>query len=123
MFESDEAFVNALQSHIGSALQTVASRRNGRYDVLYTRNDVTGRFTPADFDRLHDESLLADTSRENTENVFRAGSLNFAIYTFDTAVIVQFSQTSGSLFVGFDNDDVPILPVVELCSEWSQTRK
>ncbi|MFB9806525.1 hypothetical protein ACFFQF_15210 [Haladaptatus pallidirubidus] len=121
MFESDEAFVAALQSHLGSALRTVASRQNGGYEMLYTRKDIAGRFTPADFNRIHDESLLADEPREDAENVFRAGVLNFALYTFDAAVVLQFPSDSGSLFVAFDNDDVPLLPIVEVCTEWMQT--
>ncbi|WP_435154094.1 hypothetical protein [Haladaptatus sp. DFWS20] len=123
MFDSDEAFVSDLQSHLGPALQTVASRRDGGYDVLYVRDDVAGRFTPTDFDRIHGESLLADEPREDTENVFRAGPLNFALYTFDTAVVIQCPEESGPLFVGFDNGDVPILPIVELCTEWAQRRE
>ncbi|SIR12874.1 hypothetical protein SAMN05421858_1529 [Haladaptatus litoreus] len=122
VFDSDEAFVAALQSHLGSALQTVASREDGGYEMLYTREDVTGRFTPADFNRIHGESLLADEPREDAENVFRAGALNFALYTFDTAVVLQFPGESGALFVAFDNDDVPLLPIVEVCTEWMQTR-
>ncbi len=120
MFESDEEFVAALQSRLGSALKAIATQRDGGYEVLYAREDVSGQFTPADFDRIHRASLLDTESREDAENVFRAGSLNFALYTFDRAVVAQFSDVERTLFVVFEDDDVALLPVVELCTEWMQ---
>ncbi|WP_458204708.1 hypothetical protein [Haladaptatus sp. NG-SE-30] len=118
MFESDESFVAALHSQLGPALQVVADSREGRYDLLYTREDVSGRFRSEDFDRIHDDSLLARTERENVENIFRMGNLNFAIYTFDVGVVLQFAEGDRELFIVFDDAEVELLQVVELCSQW-----
>jgi hypothetical protein len=56
------------------------------------RDDVAGKFRSEDFDRIHRESLLAGRERENAENAFRMGNLNFAIYTFDVGVVLQFAE-------------------------------
>ena len=121
MFESNEAFVAALQSHLGPALLVVADAGADGYELLFARDDIDGRFRPADFERIHDESLLRPEAREDAENVFRTGALDFAIYTFDEAVVVQFPNEDGALFVAFSESDVSLLPVVELCSEWVGT--
>ncbi|MFH5799054.1 hypothetical protein [Haladaptatus sp. DYF46] len=118
MFDSEEAFVGALRSRFESSLIAVADGRREEYDLLFSREDVEGRFRPEDFDRIHDGSLLRRDAREDAENVFRAGSLDFAIYTFDEAVVIQFLHGEGSLFVAFEDGDVPLLQAVELCSEW-----
>ncbi len=118
MFESDGAFVSALRSHLGPALQAVADSRDGDYELLYVRDDVAGKFRSEDFDRIHRESLLAGRERENAENAFRMGNLNFAIYTFDVGVALQFVDGERTLFVVFDDADVELLRVVETCSNW-----
>ncbi|WP_458190451.1 hypothetical protein [Haladaptatus sp. NG-WS-4] len=106
-----------MQSQLGSALQVVADSREGSYELLCARDDVTGRFRPPDFGRIHDDSLLAGTDRENAENLFRMGCLNFAIYTFDVGVVLQFAEGDRELFVVFDDAEVELLQVVELCSQ------
>lgn len=122
MPESSDEFVTALQSLLGPALRGVVASGDDEYETLYEREDVRGRYLSEDVDRVHRESLLADGSREDAENVFRAGTLNFGIYTFDEAVVLQFPDEGGALFVSFDDGDVPLLPVVEECSEWVRTR-
>lgn len=121
VFESDEAFVAALQSKLGSALLVVADARPDGYELLFTRADIDGRFRPDDFERLHDESLLQTEAREDAENVFRTGALDFALYTFDEAVVVHFPDEDGALFVALSDSDVPLLPTIELCAEWVGT--
>ena len=121
--DSPDEFVTALQSMLGESLRGVVAARDGEYDPLYERDDVRGRYLSEDVDRVHQQSLLADEPREDAENVFRAGSLNFAIYTFDAAIVLQFPDEDGALFVSFDDGDVPLLPVVDECSQWIRTRE
>lgn len=46
------------------------------------------------------------------------GNLIFAIYTFDVGVMLQFAEGEQALFVAFDDADVELLQVVEVCSNW-----
>ncbi|WP_433624444.1 hypothetical protein [Halomicrococcus sp. NG-SE-24] len=118
MDESREEFVDELRSRVGPALRGVTIYDDGEYRSLYDRDDVEGRYESADLRRLHRESLLGDGAREDAEHVLRTGRLNVAIYAFDQAVLLQFPAEPGALFVHFDDEAVPLLAVVEQCSEW-----
>lgn len=121
MFDSDAAFVDALQAELGGALRTVAEYDETDYAILFMREDVRATYEDADVQDIHENVVLDSISAEFLESLFDAGSLTCSLQLFDDAAMCSFPREDyDGLFVSFDaGADVSLLSLRRTCERWA----
>ena len=121
MFESETAFVDALQDELDGALRAVAEYDENGYTIVFMREDVRATYEDADIQNIHGNVVLDTISAEFLEDLFDAGSLTCSLQLFDDAAMCSFPREGyDGLFVSFDADaDVSLLSLRRTCERWA----
>lgn len=111
-----DALVERLQTRAGDALRCVATYDQNGYDVVYAREDVSGRIGQLAGD-VHSDIVLQEVGREHLENLFEAGSLHCSMHRFDDLTAFHFPEAEyRGLFVSIDSEaDVPLASFADDC--------
>lgn len=118
MVEVSDSVVTDLREEAGDALRVVATYDRDGYDVVYCRDDVTGRMADV-APEIHDDLVLQGVGREHLESLFDAGELHCSVHRFDELTAFHFlaSEYTG-LFVSIDADaDVRLASFADTCRE------
>jgi hypothetical protein len=118
MVDLSDSVTTDLRAEAGDALRVVATYDTDGYDVVYCRDDVTGRMEDVAAD-IHDDLVLQGVGREHLESLFQAGDLHCSVHRFDEVTAFHFlaGEYTG-MFVSIDTDaNVRLASFADTCRE------
>lgn len=99
-----DGLVETLRDAIGDDLRVVAKYDRDGYDIVYSRDGLTGRVDDRAPD-IHDELVLQGIGREHLEGLFDAGDLQCSMHRFDDLTAFHFVQNGYTgIFISIDSD-------------------
>jgi len=118
MVSVSDSVTTDLREEAGDALRVVATYDRDGYDLVYCRDDVTGRMDDV-ATGIHDDLVLQGVGREHLESLFDAGELHCSVHRFDEVTAFHFlASDQTGLFVSIDPDaDVRLASFADTCRE------
>lgn len=90
MIVDPQRTIDALQSHVDSALRYVGDYYDAGFEHHYFRDDVKAQYSTDEIEEIYEDLVLGGIAKHRVESLFHTGRMECSIYGFEQAVMFHF---------------------------------